>query len=92
MRLIGKLAVLGLLAAGVAGCEDTYGRYGDDGYGRGYYTDRSGYDYGYDRDRDGYYGYDREYDSLGARPDWDWNGARVYCRGADDRFHPCGAR
>ena len=81
MRLIARLAVLGVLAVGVAGCEDTYGAYDRYGYGPDHYRDRSGYDYRYDRDSD-----------TSGRPDWDRNGARVYCRDDNDRYYPCDVR
>ncbi len=28
----------------------------------------------------------------GGDRDWVWRGARVYCRGPDERFQPCGVR
>ena len=106
MKLIGKLLVLGVLAAGVAGCEDTYS---NGGYGRGYYSDRYGYDREYDRyvqggnDRSvrGYYG-DRDYDRSDSRyyddrdsrdqPQWVWRGANRYCLTPDNRYEYCGSR
>lgn len=89
MRLIAKVAVLGVLAAGVAGCQDTNGAYDRYGYGPDHYRDRQDHDSRYDRG--GYYGYDRDYD-RDNRADRARDGARVYCRDENDRLYPCALR
>ncbi len=87
MKRLSMLLLAGVLAAGVAGCEDTY--YGERGYDyhRGYY-DRDRYDY--DRDDPRFRGHDSDYGDYGA--DWTWRGATRYCRDPEDRFVPCGVR
>ncbi len=89
MKTIGTLLALSLLAAGAAGCADSYGA-GDAGYG---YHHNDG---AYDRDRDPYYNRDRGgyFDRDGNRYDRRDDGSysrdgNRYCRNSDGAYDRC---
>jgi hypothetical protein len=78
MKIIGKLLIASVLAAGAAGCADYYGS--EYGYGS-----NPAYDYGrgYDYYRDG--GYDRGWDRGVIHRD-----GRRYCLMDNGRYAYCG--